>query len=122
MNGIEYLADTNAIIYLLSGNECMKPYLRKKLAVSVISFMELLSFPSITDEEEKTIRLFLDKCDVLPIDERTREQTIQVRKKQKVRLPDAIIAATAMTRNLSLITADTGFFKLEGLQVEKLEP
>ena len=122
MNGIEYLADTNAIIYLLSGNDCMKPFLQKKLAVSVISFMELLSFPSITDKEEKTIRQFLDKCDILPIDELTREKTILVRKKQKVKLPDAIIAATAMTRDLSLITADTGFFKLEGLQVEKLEP
>lgn len=84
--------------------------------------MELLSFPSITDKEEKTIRQFLNKCDILPIDELTREKTILVRKKQKVKLPDAIIAATAMTRDLSLITADTGFFKLEGLQVEKLEP
>lgn len=46
MNGIEYLADTNAVIYLLSGNDCMKPFLQKKLAVSVISFngASLLSF------------------------------------------------------------------------------
>ena len=31
MNGIDFLADTNAIIYLLAGNECMKPYLNKNL-------------------------------------------------------------------------------------------
>ena len=52
MSGTDYLADTNAIICLLNGNDCMKPFLQKKLAVSVITFMELLSFPSLTMEEE----------------------------------------------------------------------
>ena len=42
MNGIDYLADTNALIYLLAGNECMRPYLDKRFAVSVISYMEIL--------------------------------------------------------------------------------
>ena len=42
MSGIDYLADTNAILYLLSGKECMGPFLRSHLFVSVISFMELL--------------------------------------------------------------------------------
>ena len=31
MSGIDYLADTNALIYLLNGNPCMKPYLQEKL-------------------------------------------------------------------------------------------
>ena len=53
MNGPEYLADTNALIYLLAGNECMKLFSTKKMAISIISFMEMLSFPGITDEEER---------------------------------------------------------------------
>ena len=50
MNGSEFLADTNAVIYLLSGNSCMEPYLQKTMVISVISYMELLSFPGITAE------------------------------------------------------------------------
>ena len=69
MNGIDYLADTNAILYILSGNECMKPFTNSRLAVSDISFMELLSFPSISVQEEDTIRRLLKRCDILHIDE-----------------------------------------------------
>ena len=37
MNGINFVADTNALIYLLNGNTCMTPYLDKNLSYSVIS-------------------------------------------------------------------------------------
>ena len=122
MNGIKYLADTNAVIYLLAGNTCMKPFLHERLAVSVITFMELLSFPSLTDEEEQSIRKFLSMCEILPIDERIREETIRIRRKHKVKLPDSIIAASAITQELSIITADTGFLKIENLRVAELKP
>ncbi len=101
---------------------CMKPFLRERLAVSVISFMELLSYPAITAEEEKVIRQFLAFCEILSIDEQVRERTILLRKRHRVKLPDSIIAATAMTNGLSLLTADAGFFRIDGLHVEKLEP
>lgn len=43
MSGVDFLADTNAMIYLLAGNNCMRPYLSKKLGVSLISELEVLS-------------------------------------------------------------------------------
>lgn len=52
MNGIDYIADTNAIIYLLSGNLCMKPYISNRLGISIISEMEILSFSGMTDADE----------------------------------------------------------------------
>ena len=122
MNGIDYLADTNAIVYILSGNECMKPFTNSRLAVSDISFMELLSFPSISAQEEDTIRRLLKRCDILHIDETIMELTIQLRRAYKIKLPDAIIAATAVSRGLPLLTADTGFFRIDNLQLEKLIP
>lgn len=122
MSGIDYIADTNAVVYLLNGNECMKPYLGKKLGVSVISVMELLSFPEITDAEDKKIRAFLDRCEVLQITDDVKERTIQFRRKKKVKLPDAIIASSAMAQGKPLITADTGLFHVDGLQLEKLNP
>ena len=122
MNGIRYLADTNAIVYLLAGNACMRPFLHERLAVSVVTFMELLSFPRLTADEEQSIRKFLSLCEILPIDEQVREETIRIRRKHKVKLPDSIIAASAMTRKLTVITADAGFSRIENLYVEELKP
>lgn len=122
MSGIDYIADTNAIVYLLAGNSCMRPFLQKKLAVSVITVMELLSFPGIDENEEITIREFLKNCDVLDISETVREKTISIRRKYKLKLPDAIIAATAFENNIPLLTADTGFLRVTSIQVEKLVP
>ena len=122
MNGLEYLADTNAVLYLLSGNSCMVPYLEKRLAVSIISVMELLSFPSIPADEEKIIRAFLNECEVVQISDFVMEQTIRIRRQYRVKLPDAIIAATAIANNLTLLTADTGIFKIQELRASKLQP
>ncbi len=122
MNGSEYLADTNAVIYLLSGNDCMRPFLGKRLAVSVISMMELLSFAEITSDEEKTIRSFLSNCELLQLSDDVRERAIYLRRQYRLKLPDAIIAATAITYDLPLLTADVGIFKVKELKREKLQP
>ena len=68
MNGINFLADTNALIYLLNGNSCMNPYLQKTLAFSVISEMELFEQKmygfNLTDEDPKNyfIKRAKERC------------------------------------------------------------
>ena len=62
MTGIDFIADTNALIYLLGGNTCMSAYLQKNLSFSVISEMELLSYSGITHQEETTIKSLLSDC------------------------------------------------------------
>jgi predicted nucleic acid-binding protein len=120
MSGIDYLADTNAIIYLLGGKDCMKPFLSKKLGISVISVMELLSYPGISFEEDAKIRNFISLCEVINLSDSIREKTIQIRRTYRTKLPDSIIAGTAIICNVPLITADTGIFKVEELKVEKI--
>ncbi len=120
MSGIDYLADTNAIIYLLTGNECMKPFLFKKLGMSIITVMELLSFPDITADEDARLRKFMRVCKVIDISDEIKEKTIQIRRTYRTKLPDSIIAATAIINDVSLITADNGIFKVEELKTEKL--
>ena len=51
MNGIDFIADTNALLYVFKKDDCMIPYLEKSIGISVITEMELLSFPKITDIE-----------------------------------------------------------------------
>ena len=122
MSGIDYLADTNAVLYFLSGNDCMKPYVSSRFAFSVISEMELLSFPKITDDEETRIRGFLGASSSVPLTDSIKDRTIALRRAYNIKLPDAIIAASAIEQDLTLITADTGFEKIKELKIELIVP
>ncbi len=120
MSGTNYLADTNALIYLLDGRDCMKPYLSERLSASIISEMEILSYSALTEDDEKNIKGLLAKCSIIPVDSSIKDRTIQIRRNHRVKLPDAIVAATAMVNGMTLITADKGFEKIEGLTLELL--
>ena len=122
MNGIDYIADTNALLYLLSGNPCMKPYLSSYIGLSVISEMELLSFSGITAFEEERIRSLIQDCHVLFLTENVKNKTISLRRTYKIKLPDAIIAATAIENKLQLITADKGLKRVSELNLLLIEP
>lgn len=122
MNGTDFLADTNAFIYLLNGDSCMKPYLQTRLAYSVISEMELLSYSGITEQEENNIKALLNNCSKLQLKEEIKERTIKIRKTYNIKLPDAIIAASAIENRLPLITADVGFKKISELNLVLIIP
>lgn len=122
MNGIDFLADTNALIYLLNGNSCMVPYLEKNLALSIISTMELLSFSGITETEDQSIRALIDDCKEIILSNAIKEKAIEIRKKYKIKLPDAIVAASALVNNLSLITADKVFNQIRELDLQFIVP
>ncbi len=95
----------------------------KKLEIKpVISELELLSFHGITSEEENNIRLFLLNCKEIPLADEIKEKTIEIRKKYKTKLTDAIVAASAIVNNLPLITADKGFNQIEELNLKLIVP
>jgi predicted nucleic acid-binding protein len=110
MNGLKYLLDTNIIIGLLKGNDAVIPVLRDiSLTVcgfSAITRMELLSYPSITADEAQAINRFLERMTYLAISPIIEDLTIQFRHQYCVKLPDAIIAATAKTYGIELLTLD----------------
>ena len=122
MNGTNFLADTNALIYLLNGNQCMSNYLQKNLYVSVISEMELLSYSGITPDEEMQIKSFLNDCNEVTLTNEIKDKTIEIRKKYKTKLPDAIIAASDIVKNIPLITAYKGFCQISNLTLELIVP
>lgn len=122
MNGTDCIVDTNALIYLLSGDPCMKPYLSKRIGLSVISEMELLSFPEITASEEQRIRFLINDCTVLFLTENIKNKAVILRRTYKIKLPDAIIAATAIENNLQLVTADREFNQIAELDLMPIKP
>lgn len=122
MSGADFLADTNALIYLLNGNYCMHSFLQSNLAYSIISEIELLSLSRITATEENSIKSLLLDCQEISLTHQTKEKTIEIRKKYKIKLPDAIIAASAIIHNLPLISADKAFIQIQELCLKLIVP
>lgn len=106
--------DTNIILYYLDGDDTFEPiFLDKQLYVSIITEMELLSFSSFTNEELNYIREFLKFCSIKGLSEEVKLQTIELRKELKLKLPDAIIMATALEMDIPIISADKDFKKVD---------
>lgn len=119
----QYLIDTNAVIdylgnkFLVSGMDFMNGVIDAVPNVSVITKIEVLGF-NAPDEHYKTLSNFINDATVLDLTNNIVEASIEIRKKHKTKLPDAIIAATALMYNLALITHNTSDFKnINGLQV-----
>jgi predicted nucleic acid-binding protein len=122
MNGPKYLLDTNIILYILAGNETLANHLHKKsLYTSFVSEIELFSFSRLTTKEEKSIRQFLSQFRIIDIDQSIKQEAISLRKTYALKLPDCIIAATAITLQLTLITADKQYRQIENLPLELVE-
>lgn len=121
MNGIDFIADTNALLYVFKKNPCMIPYLQSSIGISVITEMELLSFKNITPNEEDFFKRMIAKCEVISLTNRVKDRAILVRRTYGTKLPDSIVAATAIESGIPLITADKGFKKIIELELRLLE-
>nr|VFK64681.1 MAG: hypothetical protein BECKUNK1418G_GA0071005_104922 [Candidatus Kentron sp. UNK]VFK71178.1 MAG: hypothetical protein BECKUNK1418H_GA0071006_105322 [Candidatus Kentron sp. UNK] len=107
-----HLLDTNIVIGLLKGDPASVALAEQvelrleQCAVSQITRMELLSFQGITRDEERRINIFLAACHVCRLDERTEQEAIRLRRLTNLKLPDAIVAASALVRGATLLTLD----------------
>lgn len=116
MNGNNIVLDTNIILYLLEGDDILVQYLRDKtFYLSLINEIELVGFKGITEDEEIAIGFFLDECLIVEINQGIKDITIKLRRKYALKLPDAIVAATAIFLGVPLISADKHFDKVDEL-------
>ena len=74
--------------------------------------MELLGFPDITFDEQQLIEHCLADLTHLAVTTSVENQAIDLRRSRKVKLPDAIIAATALVHGLELLTLDAALHSL----------
>ena len=81
-------------------------------------YMEVLSFNFLSSEEEKFVRNLLQEFFIVEINKEIAEETIQIRRKYKIKLPDAIICASASVINAMLITADIQLGKVREANVK----
>lgn len=117
MSGNSIFLDTNILIYLLHGDLKIAELIdNKTFTISFITELELLSIPMNSIQNRK-IKSLLKECYILNINEEIKNHTIDFRNKYNIKLPDAIVAATAHYLDLPLITADKGFKKIDELNL-----
>jgi len=122
MSGISVLSDTNPIIYLLDGNNDVAEFLdNKQVWVSVITELELFGKKGLSEDEINEINLLLDSCFIAEINPHIKSSTKRLMQECSIKLPDAIIAATALYLDLPLLTSDTEFQKVHDLKLVLFE-
>jgi predicted nucleic acid-binding protein len=117
--GQKYLLDTNVVLDFMGrklpdkSKILLSEIIDDQINISAINKMELLGF----DHVEQNLVAFVNFADVCYIDDEVIDQTIALRKKYKIKLPDAIIAATAIVNNFTLISHNfKDFQKITELQ------
>jgi len=85
--------------------------------VSVITEIEALSWHAPDKIYETIIKEFIENANVLPLSKEVVAECVQIRRNKKIKTPDAIIAATAIVHNLTLITSDLDFKNIRHLQI-----
>ncbi|CAN5478654.1 type II toxin-antitoxin system VapC family toxin [soil metagenome] len=119
----QYLMDTNAVIDYLGnrlsalGMDFISTVVDAVPNVSVVTKIEVLGFHA-PDEHYETLTNFINDATVLDLTQNVVEASIEIRKKHKSKLPDAIIAATALVYDLVLISRNiTDFKNIDGLKL-----
>ncbi|MCC5605116.1 type II toxin-antitoxin system VapC family toxin [Nostoc favosum] len=122
---MRYVYDTNIFIYYLADESTVNSFFTEEflnlheVLISPIIYIELLSFAGLEKEEEQAIRDLLSQFYSVPLLREIEEQTIQLKRQYKIKLPDAIIAATALHKDAFLVTRNANDF--QGIAELKIE-
>ncbi len=84
--------------------------------ISVITVIEALSWVIPDKRKEAIVKAFIEDANILSLSSKVVAQCVKIRRTQKIKTPDAIIAATAIIHNLSLITSDKDFNNVQELK------
>lgn len=113
--GERFLIDTNVVIYTLEGSlpSGQKPIIASiiddELNISIITKIELLS-RQLHEKDEKIIREFIDRANIYPLENKIAEAASRIRKSCNLKIPDAVISATALENDFILITRNAKDF------------
>jgi len=104
------LLDTNILIDYLNGIDTAREEIERYRAplISLVSWMEVMV--GATPEEEPVVRAFLQQFELVPVDASVAELAVRIRREHRMRLPDAIVWASAQVRSALLVTRNTKDF------------
>ncbi len=117
------ILDTNILIALLAGEEKARTAVtywattRRSILISTVTITEILAFPAQTPRETEEVIQFLRDFGLINFDRTIAECAGALRRRYAITFADACIAATAISRQLPLVTRDKGFRKITELTV-----
>ncbi|NJE00608.1 type II toxin-antitoxin system VapC family toxin [Thermococcus sp. JdF3] len=122
--GEGFLIDTNILIYYLADEippeelPKVEDILRSSFNVSIITKIEFLGWRGHTPEGFEKSREFIGFAHVIPLTDEIAELAIELRRRGRIKLPDAVIVATALHHDLTLVTRNVKDFEgIEGLRI-----
>ena len=120
----EYLLDTNILIYHFADTipkkevNKIEEIFRTSFNISILTKIEFLGWEKHTEEGFEKAEEFIGFANVISITDEIVDLTIDIRRQSKIKLPDAVIAATALNNNLILVTRNDNDFKdIKGLEI-----
>lgn len=123
--GITYLWDSNTAIYFLQKQfpPVTEKFIEGLLAeslptISAITEIELLCWKTTFDADLQLLADFINDVTIFELEKAIKLKTAEIRKTNRIKLPDAIIAATALVHELTLVTRNVkDFDQIKGLKV-----
>lgn len=118
MNGVNYLLDTCTLIALQKQSpESLGRFAEHKIylsqcAISVITYMEFVGFYGVNSQTAKQLEFIAKQFYCYSLSDDVRDLTIAIRQQYKIKLPDALILATAKAHQLQLLTLDDKLAKI----------
>lgn len=119
-----YLLDTNVVVHYLNKSlptksiAFLNQFIDQDCYVSVITQMESLGFNFKNKADKNITEIFIENSIILDLNPEVVQKTIAIRKSRKINLPDAIIAATSIVYDFTLITQNMkDFEKIQGIKV-----
>lgn len=117
-----FVLDTNAVVALLNGNRELAARLEAAayVGISVVTYLEFLAFEGLTREDLKNFKQFCSRVETVPLvhNDELADNALSLRTRHRLKLPDAIIGATALCRKAILITNDSHFSDIPILTVQ----
>lgn len=118
MNGTNIFLDTNICIYLLNGDVILSEILQdQNIYISIITEMELYAYHGNNSSSRKILNSFIESVSIVNIENEIKLNGIKIRKNTKLKLPDSIIAASALTYKMPIISADKGLKKIDNIDL-----
>ncbi|MEY3759783.1 MAG: hypothetical protein RIR39_1274 [Pseudomonadota bacterium] len=116
---LNIILDTNVVLYFLAGR-LREPLPQANIYISVITEIELLSYPLLSVESESEINDFLADVTIVDLSKHIKQAAISLRRQYRLKLPDAIIVATASYLNAELLTNDIKLLNIPELSISAL--
>ena len=120
------LIDSDILIDNLRGYEPARSYLKPfetgeaRGHISIITVAELSAGQMASEDEEERVKRLLSIFDIIDVDFAMAWRAGELRRTYKSRIADAVIAATALSKDLTLMTRNVSHFEpIDGLRVEK---